>query len=71
MILKKSLPVMRYGALKFKNCISIFSETVKDRVKKFSEMSDLSIGMCKWVCGCRLSLPVQTGSDKINRKFQS
>jgi hypothetical protein len=70
MTLKKSLPVMRYGALKFKNCISIFSETVRDSVKKFSGMSDRSIGVCKWVCGCRPSLPIQTGSDKKIENFK-
>jgi hypothetical protein len=34
---------MRYGIEKFKNCFSIFSETMKDRVMKFSVMIDLSI----------------------------
>ena len=41
--LQKVLPVMRYGIEKFKNCFSIFSGTVKDRVMKFSGMTDLSI----------------------------
>ena len=44
-IFKTPLPVMRYGVHKFKNCFSIFSGTVKDRVKKFSGMTDLSIGV--------------------------
>jgi hypothetical protein len=45
MILKKSLPVMRYGAKKFKNFISISSKMVKDRVMKVSGIIDLSIGV--------------------------
>ena len=70
---KNSLPVGKYGRFSvFKKsfCPDVFSETVKDRVTKFSGMVDLSIGVCTWVCGCRPSLPVQTGSDKRNRKFQ-
>jgi hypothetical protein len=39
---------MKYGVEKFKNSFSIFSETVKDRVMKFSGMIDLSIGVCNW-----------------------
>ena len=45
MILKKSLPLMRYGAKKFKNSISISSKMVKDRIMKVSGMIDLSIGV--------------------------
>ena len=45
-IFKTPLPVMRYAVEKFKNCSSIFSETVKDKVMKFSGMIDLLIGMC-------------------------
>ena len=70
---KNSLPVGKYGRFSvFKKsfCPDVFSETVKDRVTKFSGMVDLSIGVCTWVCGCRPSLPVQTGSDKRNQKFQ-
>ena len=39
---KMSLSVMRYGVEEFKNCFSIFSEAVKDRVLIFSGMTDLS-----------------------------
>ena len=46
-IFKTPLPVMRYGVHKFKNCFSIFSEMVKDRAMKFSEMIDISIRVCK------------------------
>ena len=70
---KNSLPVGKYGRFSvFKKsfCPDVFSETVKERVTKFSRMVDLSIWVCTWVCGCRPSLPVQTGSDKGNRKFQ-
>jgi hypothetical protein len=46
-----------------------FSQKQWKIVMKFSGMIDLSIGVCMWVCGCCPSLPVQTGSDKRNRKF--
>ena len=45
MILKKSLPVKRYGAEKFKKFISIFSEIVKDIVLIFLGMIDLLNGV--------------------------
>ena len=71
MILKKSLPVMRYGAKKFKNFISISSKMVKDRVMKVSGMIDLSIG----VADRGLSILAVTSDPdrkwKKNRNFQS
>jgi hypothetical protein len=70
---KNSLPVSKYGRFPvFKKSFypDVFSETVKDRGTKFSGMVDLSNGVCTWVCGYRPSLPVQTGSDKRNGKFQ-
>ena len=45
MISKKSLPVMRFGGQKFKNCISIFSETVKDIYKIFGDGRSLDWGV--------------------------
>jgi hypothetical protein len=71
MILKTSLPVMRYGAKKFKNFISISSQMVKDRVMKVSGMIDLSIG----VADRGLSILAVTSDPgrkwKKNRNFQS
>jgi hypothetical protein len=45
MILKKSLPVMRYGVEKFKNCLSIFSETVKDSHEIFRDDRSFDLGV--------------------------
>jgi hypothetical protein len=50
MILKKSLPITRYGVEKLKNCFSLFSKTVKDRVMKFSGMIDISFWVCTGLC---------------------
>ena len=71
MILKKSLPVMKYGVEKFKNSFSIFSETMKNIVMKFSVTIDLSIGVA--VMGLSISAInlVVTGSEKRNPNFQS
>jgi hypothetical protein len=65
MSLKKSLPVMRYGAEIFKNCSSIFSETVKDKVMKFSGMIDLLIGICNW------GLSMSTVTTGRHRKWKN
>jgi hypothetical protein len=46
-IFKKTPTVMRYRVHKFKNCFSIFSNMVKDRVMKFSGMINISIRVCK------------------------
>jgi hypothetical protein len=45
---------MRYKIEKFKNCFSIFSEIVKDRVMTFSDMIDLSIGVAVFI-GLKIS----------------
>ena len=71
---KNSLPVGKYGRFSvFKKsfCPSVFSETVKDRVMKFSGIKDLSIWVCKFGWQRLPSLPVVTGSEKRNREFQT
>ena len=70
---KNSLPVGKYGRFSvFKKsfCPNVFSETVKDRVMKFSGIKDLSIWVCKFGWQRRSSLPIVTGSDLKNQKFQ-
>jgi hypothetical protein len=56
---------MRYGVEKFKNSLSISSETGKDRVMKFSGMIDFSIEVCnRW-----LSMPaVPSGRHKKKKR---
>jgi hypothetical protein len=60
---------MRNKIKKFKYCFSIFSEIVKDRVMKFSDTIDLSIGVAVGI-GLKISVitsgiqPVFTGSEK-------
>jgi hypothetical protein len=68
---KMSLPVMRYGVGEFKNCFSIFSEAVKDRVLIFSGMTDLSFRVVNRGSAGRPSFQVVTGREKRNRNFQS
>ena len=52
--------MMRYGVVQCKNCVSIFSKTVKDRVMKFSAMIDISIGVCNFGLSIPLSFAVRT-----------
>ena len=59
MILKKSLLVMRYGVEKFRNCSSIFSETVKDKSHEIFN-DDRS-----------LDWDVQLKVEHVNRHFRS
>jgi hypothetical protein len=53
MILKKSLPVMRYGVEKLKYCFSIFPKIMKGTVMKFSWIIEFSIVV--WVRGMGMS----------------
>jgi hypothetical protein len=71
MLSKKLLPVMRYGIEKFKICFSIFSETMKSIVMKFSVTIDVSIGVAEKGLSISAINLVVTGSEKRNRNFQS
>ena len=61
MILKKSLPVMRYEVKYIKYCFAIFSETTstKEIVMLFSGMIDL----LNYVCIAWMSMPAVTSGS--------